>query len=91
MAGLLIPFGAAASPDLTILPVFLAAGALGTRAAVGTLAAFTLATVATIVGLTVATSLGARMLTAPWIDKRANLITALTLIAIGGLVAAGII
>jgi hypothetical protein len=31
------------------------------------------------------------MLTAPWIDKRANLITALTLVAIGGLVAAGVI
>jgi hypothetical protein len=91
LAGLLIPFGAAASPDLTILPVFLAAGALGTGAALGTLAAFTLTTVATIVGLTVATALGARMLTAPWIDKRANLITALTLVAIGSLVATGVI
>ena len=91
LAGLLIPFGAAASPDLTILPVFLAAGALGAGAALGTLAAFTVATVGTIVGLTVATAAGARMLTAPWIDKRANLITALTLVAIGGLVAGGVI
>jgi hypothetical protein len=91
LAGLLIPFGAAASPDLTILPVFLAAGALGATAALGSLAAFALATVGTIVGLTTATALGARLLTAPWIDRRANLITALTLIAIGTLVAAGLI
>jgi nickel/cobalt transporter (NicO) family protein len=91
VAGLLIPFGAAASPDLTILPVFLAASALGVTAAVGSLAAFSLATVATIVGLTTATALGARLFTASWLDRRANLITALTLIAIGGLVAAGLI
>ncbi|WP_042412437.1 hypothetical protein [Streptacidiphilus anmyonensis] len=89
LAGLLIPFGAAASPDLTILPVFLAAGALGTSAALGSLAVFTVATIGAIVGLTTATALGARLLTAPWIDRRANLITALTLIAIGALVATG--
>jgi hypothetical protein len=91
LAGLVVPFGAAASPDLTVLPVFLAAGALGTTAAVGSLAVFTLATVGTIVGLTVATALGARLLTAPWIDRRANMITALTLSVIGTLVAFGII
>jgi nickel/cobalt transporter (NicO) family protein len=91
LAGLLIPFGAAASPDLTILPVFLAAAALGTAAALGSLAAFTVATVATIVGLTTATALGARLFTAAWIDRRANLITALTLMVIGALVAAGLI
>lgn len=91
LAGLLIPFGAAASPDLTILPVFLAASALGTTAALGCLATFIVATVATIVGLTTATALGARLFTAAWIDRRASLITALTLIAIGGLAAAGLI
>ncbi|WP_370117949.1 hypothetical protein [Streptacidiphilus sp. MAP12-33] len=91
LAGLLIPFGAAASPDLTILPVFLAAGALGATPALGSLAAFAVATVGTMVGLTTATALGARLFTAPWIDRRANLITALTLTAIGALVAAGIV
>jgi nickel/cobalt transporter (NicO) family protein len=91
LAGLLIPFGAAASPDLTILPVFLAASALGVTAALGTLASFTAATIATIAGLTTATALGARLFTAQWIDRRANLITALTLIAIGALAAAGLI
>lgn len=91
LAGVLIPFGAAASPDLTILPVFLAAGALGTPAALGSLAAFTLATVATVVGLTTATAVGARLLTASWIDRRANLLSALALIAIGALVTAGLL
>jgi nickel/cobalt transporter (NicO) family protein len=91
LAGLLIPFGAAASPDLTILPVFLAAAALGPAAALGSLATFAVATVATIVGLTTATALGGRLFTASWIDRRANLITALTLIAIGVLVTAGLI
>jgi nickel/cobalt transporter (NicO) family protein len=91
LAGLLIPFGAAASPDLTILPVFLAASTLGTSAALGSLATFTVATVATIVGLTTATALGARLFTAAWIDRRANLITALTLVAVGALVTAGLI
>ena len=91
LARLLIPFGAAASPDLTILPVFVAASALGTTAALGSLAAFTVATVVTIVGLTTATALGARLLTASWIDRRANLITAVTLVAIGALVTAGLI
>jgi nickel/cobalt transporter (NicO) family protein len=91
LAGLLIPFGAAASPDLTILPVFLAASALGATAALGSLATFAVATVATIVGLTTAAALGARLFNAAWIDRRANLITALTLIAIGALVGAGLI
>jgi nickel/cobalt transporter (NicO) family protein len=91
LAGLLIPFGAAASPDLTILPVFLAASALGTAAALGSLVTFAVATVVTIVGLTTAAALGARLFTASWIDRRANLITALTLIGIGALVAAGLI
>ena len=91
LAGVLIPFGAAASPDLTILPVFLAASVLGTAAALGSLAAFIVATVATIVGLTTATALGARLFASKWIDRRASLVTALTLVAIGALAAAGLI
>lgn len=91
LASFLIPFGAAASPDLTILPVFLAAGALGTGAAVGSLMAFAGVTIATIVGLTVATAAGAELLTASWIDRGADLLTAGTLVLIGGLVAAGVI
>jgi nickel/cobalt transporter (NicO) family protein len=91
LTSLLIPFGVAASPDLTILPVFLAASALGVTAAAGCLAAFSVATVLTIAGLTTAAALGARLFTTSWIDRRANLITAFTLIAIGGLVAVGLV
>jgi nickel/cobalt transporter (NicO) family protein len=90
LVGLLVPFGAAASPDLTILPVLLAASAVGAAAAVGSLASFAPATVATIVGLTTASALGARLVTGRWIDRCANLITALTLIAVGSLVATGV-
>jgi nickel/cobalt exporter len=91
LAGLLVPFGAAASPDLTILPVFLAASALGAGAALGSIAVFTIVTVGTIVGLTIATALGARLLTAPWVDRSANLLTAGTLLLIGALVVGGLI
>lgn len=88
---LAVPFGAAASPDLTILPVFLAASALGAATAVGSLIVFAGVTVATIVGLTVAASLGAARLTAPWIERRANLLTAATLLLFGCLIAFGLI
>jgi ABC-type nickel/cobalt efflux system permease component RcnA len=91
LAAVLVPFGAAASPDLTILPIFLAAGALGTGAATASLAAFAVVTVATIVGLTTATAAGAKLLTASWIDRGANLLTAGTLLLIGVLVAGGVI
>lgn len=91
LLALAVPFGAAASPDLTILPVFLAAGALGGAAGLGSLIAFACGTVVTIVGLTVAASFGAARLTAPWIERRANLLTAVALLAVGGLVAFGLI
>ena len=71
--------------------MFLAAGALGGAAAAGTLVVFAGATVATIVGLTVAASLGAARLTGSWVERRANLLTAGTLVAIGALVALGIV
>jgi threonine/homoserine/homoserine lactone efflux protein len=86
-----VPFGAAASPDLTILPVFLAASAFGGAVAVGSLLVFALVTVGTIVGLTVAASLGAARLTAPWIERRANLLTAGTLLLFGTVIACGLL
>src|SRR5436305_3656305 len=58
LAGIAVPFGAAASPDLTILPVFLAATTAGAGAAVGSLVVFAVVTIATIVGLTVAAAAG---------------------------------
>ena len=85
--GLLIPFGAAASPDLTILPVFLAAAALGTGAAIGSLIVFTIITIGTFVALTTLAAAGSYQLTNPWLDRYANRITAVVLIGIGALVA----
>lgn len=88
---LLIPFGAAASPDLTILPVFLAAAALGTGAAVGSLIVFTAITVGVFVALTTLAAAGAYQLSNPWLDEHANTVTALVLIVIGVLVASGVL
>ena len=90
-AAIAVPFGAAASPDLTILPVFLAASALGAGAAVGSLVVFAGVTMATIVGLTVAASLGVARVTGPWVERRANLLTAGTLLVFGALIACGLI
>jgi hypothetical protein len=90
-AALAVPFGAAASPDLTILPVFLAASALGAATAVGSLLVFAGVTMATIVGLTVAASLGVAKLAGPWVEHRANLLTAGTLLAFGALIALGVL
>ncbi|MEC3955874.1 hypothetical protein VMT65_22765 [Nocardia sp. CDC153] len=86
-----IPFGAAASPDLTILPVFLAASAVGVTAAVGTLVAFSLVTLGTIVGLTLLGVVAGYQLRGAWIDKSANLITAAVLVLLGILVATNVI
>jgi nickel/cobalt transporter (NicO) family protein len=90
-AGLLVAFGAAASPDLTILPVFLAAGSLGPAAAAGTLTAFAVATIVAITGLTTVAALGARRLTAPWSERAANRAAAVTLLVIGALVVTGVL
>jgi hypothetical protein len=87
----IVPFGAAASPDLTILPVFLAAGAVGSAAAVGTLAVFSVVTLGTIVGLTMLGTIAGYQLRGPAVGKSANLITAAVLLGIGILVAAGIV
>lgn len=84
--GLVIPFGAAASPDLTILPVFLAAATLGTGAAIGSVMVFTVVTVTTFVALTTLAAAGSYQLTSPWLDRQANKITAVVLIAIGTLI-----
>lgn len=91
LLALIVPFGAAASPDLTILPVFLAAGALGRGAAAGSLAVFAVVTIATIVGMTLVTAAGARLLTGPRVERGANILTAGTLLLIGGLVAGGVV
>ena len=91
LAGAIVPFGAAASPDLTILPVFLAATAAGVAASVGALVVFSLVTIATIVGLTVSATFGGYQVEGAWLDRWGNTLTALVLLVVGGLVLGGVI
>lgn len=77
------PFGAAASPDLAILPVALAASAVGLGAVVGTLVSFSAVTLGTFVVLTVVATLAGYQVKGEWLEEHGNLITALVLIVIG--------
>jgi nickel/cobalt exporter len=91
LLAVIVPFGAAASPDLTILPVFLAATTVGSGAAIGSLVAFGAVTIATIVGLTLFAAAGSYQLRGAWLDRWGNLLTATVLLAIGALVLTGVI
>jgi nickel/cobalt transporter (NicO) family protein len=91
IAGVMVPFGAAASPDLTILPVFLAATAVGAGTAVGSLLAFALVTIATIVGLTLLATVGGYQVRGTWLDRWGNAVTAAVLLIVGALVLTGTI
>jgi nickel/cobalt transporter (NicO) family protein len=91
LAAVMVPFGAAASPDLTILPVFLAATTAGTGAAVGALVVFAAVTIGTIVTLTLFATAGGYQVQAGWLDRWGNLFTAAVLVAIGALVLAGVL
>jgi len=83
MAAIAVPFGVAASPDLTILPVVLAASAAGKMEVVSVLSVFGLVTIATFIGLTVIATLVGYQMKGAWIEKHATTISALTLIGIG--------
>ncbi len=89
LASIMVPFGAAASPDLTILPVFLAATAAGAGAAIGSLLVFAAVTISTIVGLTLFATAGGYQLRGEWLDRWGNVFTAVVLAVIGTLVLAG--
>ncbi len=91
MAAVMVPFGAAASPDLTILPVFLAATTAGATTAIGSLLIFAVVTIATIVGLTLLACHGGYQIQGEWLERWGNAFTALVLITIGALVLAGLI
>jgi nickel/cobalt exporter len=91
LAAIMVPFGAAASPDLTILPVFVAAAAAGTGAAVGSLMVFATVTIATIVGLTLFATSGGHQVRGQWLDRWGNMFTAAVLVAIGALVLGGVL
>jgi nickel/cobalt exporter len=82
-AAIAVPFGAAASPDLTILPVALAASAISGPVVIACLVSFTLVTLGTFVVLTVAATLAGYQVKGEWLEENGNLLTAVVLIAIG--------
>ena len=86
LAAVMVPFGAAASPDLTILPVFLAATTAGVATAVGSVVIFAAVTIGTIVGLTLAAARGGYQIQGEWLERWGNLFTAAVLVIIGLLV-----
>jgi nickel/cobalt transporter (NicO) family protein len=87
----MVPFGAAASPDLTILPVFLAATTAGAGAAIGSLVVFAAVTIITIVTLTLLATAGGYQIGGRWLDRWGNAITSGVLLVIGGLVLSGVL
>jgi nickel/cobalt transporter (NicO) family protein len=91
LAAVMVPFGAAASPDLTILPVFLAATTVSVPTAIGSLAIFAAVTIGTIVGLTLAAAKGGYQVQGQWLDRWGNGITAIVLVVIGAFVLTGVI
>jgi len=91
LAAVMVPFGAAASPDLTILPVFLAATTAGVATAVGSLVIFAAVTIGTIVGLTLAAARGGYEIRGEWLERWGNVFSALVLVVIGVLVLTGTI
>jgi nickel/cobalt transporter (NicO) family protein len=91
VAAIMVPFGAAASPDLTILPVFLAATTAGVATAVGSVVIFALVTIGTIVGLTLMAATGGYQIRGEWLERWGNALTAIVLIMIGALVLTGAI
>jgi FtsH-binding integral membrane protein len=91
LAAIMVPFGAAASPDLTILPVFLAATTAGVATAVGSVVIFGAVTIGTIVGLTLGAAKGGYQIKGEWLDRWGNAVTAGVLVVIGALVLSGVI
>ncbi len=91
LAAVMVPFGAAASPDLTILPVFLAATTAGVATAVGSVVIFAAVTIGTIVGLTLVAARGGYQIQGDWLERWGNLFTAGVLGIIGLLVLLGVI
>jgi hypothetical protein len=91
LAAVMVPFGAAASPDLTILPVFLAAATVDVATALASLAVFAAVTIGTIVALTIAAARGGYEIRGRWVERWGNVLTALVLVVIGLLVLLGTI
>jgi len=90
LAAIAVPFGAAASPDLTFLPFAFAAGTHGRGAVAAVLGVFAAVTMLTFVGLTVIATAAGYQVQGEWLEKHANTITSFVLIAIGVAVFIGI-
>ncbi len=90
LAAIAVPFGVAASPDLTILPVALAASAVGGGVVVSVLSVFAALTIGTFIGLTELAALAGYQIKGAWVENNATLITSLVLIAIGIVVCIGL-
>jgi hypothetical protein len=83
LAAIAVPFGVAASPDLTFLPFGIAASAYGGGAVGAVLGVFAAVTMATFVGLTVVAAAVGYQMRGEWLEDHANTITSGVLIAIG--------
>jgi VIT1/CCC1 family predicted Fe2+/Mn2+ transporter len=90
VASIAVPFGAAASPDLTILPIALAASGIGAAAVAGVLVSFSAVTLATFVILTVAAAFAGYQIRGEWLENNGMLLTAAVLIVIGVAVFVGL-
>ena len=91
LAAIMVPFGAAASPDLTILPVFLAATTAGVLTAIGSLFVFAAVTITTMVTLTVIATRSGYQVKGAWLERWGNILTAGVLVVLGVLIITGTI
>ena len=89
-AAIAVPFGVAASPDLTFLPIGIAAGAYGVGEVLTVLAVFAVVTMAAFVGLTLAATAAGYQMRGEWLEDHANTITSLVLVGIGLVAFAGL-
>lgn len=83
LAAIIVPFGVAASPDLTFLPLAAAASAYGASVVVAVLVVFAAFTMATFVGLTVFVTAAGYHLKGEWLEENSNTITSGVLIVVG--------
>lgn len=90
LAAIIVPFGVAASPDLTILPVAFAAAGSGTAIVVGVLLVFAVTTIAVFMGLTLAGALVGYQIKGEWLERHAYTITGAVLIGVGALALVGL-
>lgn len=90
LTAIIVPFGVAASPDLTFLPVAAAASAYGLSSVVGVLGVFAVFTMVAFVTLAVTATAAGYHMRGEWLENNANTITSVLLVAIGVFVFAGL-